>query len=95
MVATLERTRDILDDVFALPPPGMNGSAGGHIMNGRCVRVRPRPAAPAICAVRRYVAREVTSLRDAVRAADLPLPIAVVLASVCSLVVVISGGGAP
>ena len=63
-------------------------------MQVRFIEMHPRPAAPATCAVRRYVASEVTLLRDAVRAADLPLPIAAVVASFCSLVIVIAGGGA-
>ena len=59
----------------------------------RCVFVEmtPRPILSGVaCAVRRCVARQARTLRDAVRAADLPLPVAVVAASACSLVIVVA-----
>jgi hypothetical protein len=36
------------------------------------------------------VARQARTLRDAVRAADLPLPVAAAAASLCSLVIVVT-----
>jgi hypothetical protein len=64
-------------------------------MHGWFAEVAPRPAGWAPCAMHRCVARAASSLRDGVRAADLPLPVAAVAASVCSFVIVMSGGGAP
>jgi hypothetical protein len=59
------------------------------------VEMMPRPIlSAAACAVRKFVAGEARTLRDAVRAADLPLPITAVAASVCSLVIVVAGPSA-
>jgi len=60
------------------------------------VEMMPPPMLPAAacavrrCAVGRYVARQARTLRDAVRAADLPLPVAAAAASLCSLVIVVT-----
>jgi hypothetical protein len=64
----------------------------------RCVfaEVMPRRIVSAIAdAVRRGIVHEASSLRDAVRAADLPLPIAAVAASICTLVIAVTSRGAP
>jgi hypothetical protein len=47
--------------------------------------VTPTVASAIAAAVRRRLAREASTLRDAVRQADLPLPLAVMLASFLTL----------
>jgi hypothetical protein len=50
------------------------------------------------CAVgggRRLIADGADAVRDAVRAASLPLPVTVVATSLCTLVIRVSGAGSP
>ena len=64
-------------------------------MRSVLLEIGPRATLPAgACAARRCVAREASTFRDAVRAADLPLPVAAVVASVCSLVMALTGPSA-
>ena len=65
-------------------------------MRGVIAEVMPCRIVSAIAdAVRRGIVHEAASLRDAVRASDLPLPIAAVAASICTLVIAVTSRGAP